>query len=462
MECGPRCLIWTLRSGKIRWKSSTTRAIASLSPRLVAREPSRDEQSSRRASPIPAQALAEDDTRSPLERFRTQRKRPMSVTDIVSPAWCELQYFYNLSKYGRVQQTPAMRQGSSVHKVLEEEVHVAVPVEVLTREDGFGLRIWNVIQGLRTLRTTGLTREFEVWGVVEGQVVNGVIDELSYTCPDPALEAALQSRKKPGRPKKQKEAELPVNQTTLSNFFSDKGASTLKDTLSASQNDALAPISAKKVYITDIKTRSSRSVPKDEVALRPTYMQLMIYRRLLSQLASDSVTADQIFARYHVDGEAIFSDVFISQIGGLDQPLQPPTSSYGSDADSDYAPNTQDSLTELLAHNNLSKLWTLMIAEIGAAIPDIGAMLRAEFRAAASGDVMGSKVFLNDERRLDGYVRDEMAWWKGDRAARGVDIEEAFKCRICSFADGCEWRKEKVEEGLRKAKTKEAGKKSEV
>ena len=427
-----------------------------LTQRLLARGQHHDERPAHRASPASSLApeLAENDSRSPLERFRTRRKRPMSVTDMVSPAWCELQYFYNLAKYGRVQQTPAMRQGSTVHKELEEEVHVAVPVEVMTREDGFGLRIWNVIQGLRTLRTHGLTRELEVWGVIEGQVIIGVIDELRYTCSDPAFEAALQSRKS-GRPKKQKE--LPADQTTLGNFFADKGSSTLDDSVVPSTPKGAPPKDSKKVYITDVKTRSSRTLPKDEVALRPTYMQLMLYRRLLSQLASNSVSADQIFARYHVDGDSTFSDVFISQIAGLDQPLHPPGSSTGSDSGME-----QDSLTEILEYNNLSKLWMLMTAELATAIPDIGAILRAEFRAAESGAVLGSKVFLHDDRRLDTYVHDEMAWWKGNRPARGVDIEEAFKCRICSFAEGCDWRKEKVEERLNKAKLREGRRRSEV
>ena len=35
---------------------------------------------------------------------------------------------------------------------------------------------------------TGLTRELEVMGVVDGEVIIGIIDELSYACPDEELE----------------------------------------------------------------------------------------------------------------------------------------------------------------------------------------------------------------------------------------------------------------------------------
>ncbi|KAG9858556.1 hypothetical protein KCU63_g7144, partial [Aureobasidium melanogenum] len=71
------------------------------------------------------------DTRSPIERFRTPPKKPLSVTDIISPAWCELQYWYSLTKYGRVRRTAAMKQGSSVHKVLEEQAATVLPVNTV-------------------------------------------------------------------------------------------------------------------------------------------------------------------------------------------------------------------------------------------------------------------------------------------------------------------------------------------
>ncbi|KAK1918901.1 hypothetical protein P3342_001030 [Pyrenophora teres f. teres] len=50
--------------------------------------------------PSEAVQVAEEDTRSPLERFRTKPKKPLSVTDLISPAWCELQYFTPLASLG--------------------------------------------------------------------------------------------------------------------------------------------------------------------------------------------------------------------------------------------------------------------------------------------------------------------------------------------------------------------------
>ena len=59
--------------------------------------------------------------------------------------------------------------------------------------DIFGLKLWDVIQGLRTLRDTGLTREMEVWGVVDGHLVSGIIDSLSYSCPNAEFEEEILS-----------------------------------------------------------------------------------------------------------------------------------------------------------------------------------------------------------------------------------------------------------------------------
>ena len=105
------------------------------------------------------------------------------MTDLVSPAWCELQYFYTLSKFGRKPRTQAMHTGSKIHEMLEHEVHTTVPIQAQTKEDRFGLRMWNAISGLRCLRETGLTRELEVWGILEGQVVNGVIPSVLLQSP---------------------------------------------------------------------------------------------------------------------------------------------------------------------------------------------------------------------------------------------------------------------------------------
>lgn len=336
-----------------------------------------------------------------------------------------------------------MKQGTAVHKILEDQVHQTVAVDLQTNEDAWGLRIWNVIQGLKTLRETGMTRELEVWGVFDGQVVNGVIDELSHICPDRDLEEAEE------KPKSIKP--MPAaDQATITDFL---GPSTLEsDGLGFLKT--LRPSTLKhtsKTYITDIKTRATKSIPKSS-SFRPTMMQLMLYHRLLSDLATNRVNADILFDRYELKADHLFSDSFIAQIGSLNEAYyDEPDDSSQSDSVPD---STQDSVTLLLSHNSLRSLWELMIQgffrTMPAGVRDIGNVLKAEFRTRNDGQVLGVKTFLYDDKVLQAYLKDELSWWKGERAAEGVCVEEAYKCGSCDFAQECSWRINKIEEATLK------------
>ncbi len=385
------------------------------------------------------------DTRSPLERFRTQPKKALSVTDLVSPAWCELQYWYTLTLHGRKRRTPAMRQGSKVHQVLEDQVHTKVHVRLETKEDAWGLRIWNVIQGLRTLRDDGLTRELEIWGTVDGLVVNGIIDELSYSCPDTVMEEPLQS---PAT-----KAEPPLDQATISDFFKAAGGTSLEEATRTKRRTR-----TKKVYLCDVKTRGVRNLPSG-AAFRPTKIQLMLYHRLLAALATNNLDFSILTTRYGLDPLKTFLDSFLAQIGGLYESSEQPFLDAEEEQDSSQESEpswSQDSLATLLAHKNLSAIWSLMISEFQITLPDgadsLGKVLKAEYRSREDGEILGSKTFAMDDLELSTYINHEMEWWKGERQAEGVAVEEAFKCRSCEFADNCEWRIKKVEEAREKAR----------
>lgn len=396
-------------------------------------------------SPTPEERAAQD-SRSPLERFRTAPRKPLSVTDLISPAWCELQYLYALqSPSGKKRQTPAMKKGSSVHKVLEDQVHETVIVTVQTREDHWGLRIWNIIQGLRTLRATGMTRELELWGTIDGQVVNGVIDELSYFCTDREMEEGLQR----SEASRKSASEIAADQATITEFFKN--------------SPGPASPSVKKdqrtIYLTDVKTRGSSTLPKGS-SLKPTHMQLMIYRKLLANLASGKVDAEAVFKRYDLNPSARFSAKLMQDLSALD---------FNFDAYADtntYAPiqSHVDTISELLPRDNLRDLWRMMIDEFHKTMPNVNTslskILRAEFRAAATGDVIGSKTFLHDDTEIDSYLESKLNWWRGKREAQGVDVEDAFKCRICEFADGCTWRIQKIEEATEKHRTRKSTRQS--
>ncbi|KZF25208.1 hypothetical protein L228DRAFT_265683 [Xylona heveae TC161] len=392
-----------------------------------------------------ASDIAGQGKRSPLELFRTAPRKPLSVTDLVCPSWCELQYWYILSKYGKKRRTSAMKQGSDIHKSLEEEVYKPVMIEVRNPEDAMGLRILNNIQGLRMLRKTGMTREFELWGTIDGLVVNGIIDQLSLFHPnehpaDTIQWASLDLERAPSRRRNQFHIQ-----------FSEEPDHTLASGTAARKRPF-------QIFVTDVKTRASNSLPKG-VSFRPTMMQLMLYRRLLTELATDRVDPRLIFARYQLDSSKTFSESFTEQI----------KNSYCSSGEKSIRPEAQASDVRIqdmagvaIENNSLERLWAAMIHEFRKALPEgaenVAETLRVEYRSQLSCNILGIKAFNYEEKVLRDYLADILKWWKGEREARGVVIEEAYKCRMCEFAEDCTWRKAKVAEARRTHQLRVLGK----
>ncbi|KAJ9272834.1 hypothetical protein DTO212C5_1095 [Paecilomyces variotii] len=459
-------------------------------------------------------SVEQSDVQSPLDRFRRPPNKAFSVTDLVSPAWCELQYWYILTKHGRKRRTAAMKQGSAVHKVLEDEVHTMVPVEITTKEDAWALRIWNVIQGLRTLRDYGITRELEIWGLIDGEIVNGVIDQLSYECPDPELEASSEAYYADAQAAR---AVLPEYQMSITDYLlsPSQGGKKLSDLAWAEPQKASRDVfdppppevfNVPRIYMTDIKTRGTRSIPTvSSSSFRPTQLQLQFYYHLLNRLiTSDDVTMELLAYRYGLDPDRAFSDAFVAEVGGLnDQFFEAPSS---LDSDPDYIPSekrrepssspttalsaSQDSTSILLSHNNLNALWSLMKTQLRRTFipsedsivspsipalsqPDILApypttlspLLTAKYLSSTVTDDetspknLGSRSFLFDPSSLTSYISEQMAWWRGRRSPRGVEVMDAWKCRICEFRDECTWREEKERAfaGRRKRRGSSAG-----
>ena len=309
-----------------------------------------------------------------------------------------------------------MKQGTILHQKLEEEVHQTVHMDVTTREDSWALRIWNIIQGLRSLQQTGITRELEVWGFIDGQVINGVIDELSHTCPDRELELQTQSDARQTQVLHSK----PIPRTIIDDFLRAPVDSSV--TKKKSHNFGVLATRSRKVYITDVKTRASKTLPKSS-GFRPTLMQLMLYHRLFSDLVSNKVDAEQLFRRYDLDTSASFTDSVIAQLSQLDDGLYfspPPKSTQSKSA---LYPGLE-ALEALTSHNSLIQLWSLLMRTCQQVFPDgadsISQILHAEYRNPIDGTIQGSKTFIYNDDILGQYLGDKFSWWKGERKAVGV------------------------------------------
>ncbi|OPB47144.1 hypothetical protein A0O28_0072680 [Trichoderma guizhouense] len=390
------------------------------------------------------------DDRSPLQRFRSFPKRPLTVSDLTAGAWCELQYWYTLTRLpgGRKTRTPAMQKGSKVHKKLEDEVHTTVKVEILNKEDGFGLRLWNLVQGLRTLRDTGLTRELEVWGMVDGNLVNGVIDDLSYDNPNPEFEEELSSQG----------SQPSQSQSMISDYFGGLKPGKLKG-------------SNRQIFLADVKTRGTTK-PVSSATARPAKIQLLLYHRFLSNMAAGELDFFKVFRRYGLDADERFSDTFMSQIGELHDEIffDTPTSSAeeyeqfkrnaakgkaARDDNPTSIPESSPGVPDLLKYGSLRELVTLVEDEIRLTFPrgaeSIGSILRVQYVFRDDGRELAKIDFPVSAQTLDAYLAGDMSWWRGERKPKGVTIEEAFKCTSCEFAPSCKWRRNMDDERVKSA-----------
>ncbi|KAK3934662.1 exonuclease V [Diplogelasinospora grovesii] len=420
-------------------------------------------------SETPAPKTNKDTKAPPIIRFRTFPKKPFSVSDLTAGSWCELQYYYTLTRLpgGKRTRTAAMKGGTEIHEKLEREVYTTVQVDVKKKEDAFGLKLWNIIQGLRTLRDTGLTRELEVWGLIDGNVVNGVIDGLSYKNPDPDLEEDVLSSRG-------SQSTQDAQQQKITEYFASGTSG--------------ATAERKEIFITDVKTRASDK-PPSQAAMRAAIIQLFLYHRFLSQMASDKLDYLGVFGRYGLDPDGTFSDAFMAQIGSLHDEvfydadshvdsISAVTSSSRNGPSSLSSPYTPE--PDLIRYRSLRALLPLLKFEIQLTFPhgasSLGQIVAVEYRRRRpapddsdsdsdgdgdgdgeerrGGSVICVNSFYVDKDLLDRYLTEDQQWWRGEREPRGVPLVEAFKCRSCEFVDTCEWRNNLDQEALRKARLK--------
>ncbi|KAG0643856.1 exonuclease V a 5' deoxyribonuclease-domain-containing protein [Tuber brumale] len=369
-------------------------------------------------APIPL----ESEIRSPLDRFR-YRTKTLSVTDLVSGVWCEQQFEYSLER-GSKRSTSAMKKGTKVHKVLEEQVHTTVQVEVATKEDRWGLKLFNVCQGLLTLRHGGLTRELNVFGFLNGYFIQGIIDEISYTHPGTYVAA-----KAP-----------PTVASDESSDEDEDGGVLLPIDLTNTSPPPSTPEHGLIAYVSDTKTRASQTVPGGS-QLRAAVLQLMLYRHLLSGLHAGNVDFTKLLENFGLDGSKNLSDKFLAQIASLDSEV---------------------SLEELLKNNSLWGFWGILQRKLRENINTISNTLAIRYRSQKHGGIMEIKTFDYDEALLTEHLNHTIDWWQGKRPAVGVEIEEAWKCAKCEFESDCTWRLAKIEELKRAREAKNTKRKRSV
>ncbi|KAJ4002253.1 exonuclease V [Lentinula boryana] len=280
---------------------------------------------------------------SPLQQFR--RNRIFSVTDLVSPAWCEVQFDYGLrqQRHRKLQYRPASfvteqgkeiivdqgvaaksdatkKTGSIVHRELEQEIRPEeIKVEIETEEERWALRIINMIDCVDSLLLLGCAREMPVFGLVEGNAVVGVIDEITYSPVSPSSydkkRGFHSSSSTPQKPKRTRRSPSP-SQARITSFMSPAKAPVSETFFTSdpppSSSSHLKTSST--LHLIDTKTRRTNSLPRDEDALS-SRLQLMLYHRMLTNLMSTSGSFDfsSFWQQLGLNDTALFSRKFLAQ-----------------------------------------------------------------------------------------------------------------------------------------------------
>lgn len=108
---------------------------------------------------------------------------------------------------------------------------------------------------------------------------------------------------------------------------------------------------------------------------------------------------------------------------------------------------------------NVSSFGDLLeLAFLNLRFSDIPAIdsLKIEYCYQANNSPLGEDIVHFDEQQVTRELHFYSMYWIGEREAQGVDIEDAWKCRYCDFADVCEWRMRRAGNTIWKQRTKRA------
>ncbi|KAJ2921359.1 hypothetical protein H1R20_g15740, partial [Candolleomyces eurysporus] len=275
--------------------------------------------------------------RSLMEKFRPSGV--LSVSDLVGPVWCEVQFDYGLrQKRSRpVANRPksfktstgkeivvetkvaekndvVTKQGQAVHKELEREVRAEeVKIDVRTDEERWGLRLLNMIASFQILINEGMIREVPVFGMVNGAVIVGIIDEISRTDKKRDLPKRTRASRSPRKGSKRQKRTPSPHQADIEDYFIP---SPRKGTAKSSEKRKEGRFS---LLLRDTKTRVKDAMPPEEDT-NGSRLQVMLYHRLLSELISTEKSFDfvALWDRLGIDSQVEFSTGFLVQAGLLD------------------------------------------------------------------------------------------------------------------------------------------------
>lgn len=337
------------------------------------------------------------------------QKTYLGVSEVVSPAWCEYAYLYNLlfqshlplsmrplsiiTPRGTIlkpnwtlveQKEQVLEQGTAVHEDIERDVlPVQVALRVETREDEWALLLLQFATGMYILHTRGRTREVPVFGIVHGKLIRGIIDELH-------LDA---------------------------------------------QGD---------IVLVETKTRSSTTIPlqRDQ---QPAHWQCMLYRRLLVSLAATwQCTMDD--SASPLDLSVVWETFQI-------RPDVPLTSSFLQDVNrmTRYVDTPWES-RQWSSQLTLRHVIDLLKSTLRACQRRMSPTMKIVYMKQDTAEILDNVSLANNPKDLDTFLETTFALLDGKREPEGVAICSTNRCERCIWRESCEWREDMAKAAQERAR----------
>ena len=176
--------------------------------------------------------------------------------------------------------------------------------------------------------------------------------------------------------------------------------------------------------IIEFKTRTRNVLPGK--AQKQTHdIQVMAYKELLDKLIRDGLQPDKLYAVLGLDGKKKLGKSVLKHCKGV--------------VKSKKASSLDDLINNL---NATAKFLPLVMS------------MKINYTSQTDGKCFAEEEVKYDKEWFSNKLNDLLSYWHGKRNVQGVDIEDAWKCQNCFYANDCTWRKTKAEEIVQRNKLK--------
>lgn len=179
------------------------------------------------------------------------------------------------------------------------------------------------------------------------------------------------------------------------------------------------------LILLDYKTRYQKTMPSFKQK-EGNAVQLMLYKCLLDDLTCGKTSFDTLQRHLHLEFSRPLSTGPVQYIQkcGLE-------SLFGR-------PQEDGEENKTITFGEVAKYVSMLITGLG--LPLVSSLC-LQYEYQLTGEVIGVDEVDYREEWMREKVASALQFWLGRKAATGVDVEDAWKCRSCQFCDVCVWKK---------------------